>query len=775
MRLYYIIHTLMAQKGANAIKVISVTIGLLVSGLLFASLAYNHSYNKCFKDYRHLYQVWKTTYVGDEVWGPTTGTVGKFAGGVIEEFGDGVIATTFSSFTPLVLPDMNFTGSMMVCDSLFFETMGIEVLSGVPMRDLALPGTVYLSHDTAKKIFGNADPIGQQLVYGNNEVSLTVRGVFADLPANVTIERMEAVMSLPTAMQLGYSRWYDWNGNDAWQTCIRFPEGYKVDIDEIDAKLNVMSQRHAPDTNSWKVRYTLAPIQDTYLRYESVRNRNMVMWVLGIALLLMTTLNYVLITIASLSRRAKGIGVHKCSGATNLSIVALFIGETAVILGIAVVLMGALLFLCEPLVEQLIGLTLAQILAPAQLVAMGCGVLFFFLVGGLLPAALFVKIPVTQVFRRFTDRNSAWKKSLLFIQLSGVAFVGGLLAVLSGQYSELVNHDMGFETKNRAVIDIPDVEIVKGEALLAALKSLPYVGKIGSGMMLPTGGYSGQGIHADDNSDEYNLLFLSRLTWCHEDYYDVMGISLVKGRLPHADDEVVVSEEFVRQMHWGDEALGQVFGRKTFGQPLKVVGVSSDYMLRGFVYEMRPILHLYESAAFSGYGIMELAEPFDENYLRLGKFLADNFPNGKFKLTTLDATTREIYQELNITRRSALVAAFALIVIALMGLVGFTTDEVERRRKEIAIRKVNGATAGSVLALVCADMLRISVPAVVVGSALAWYVGKEWISDFTLLVEHMPAYCILSAFVILLFVVVCVVSVTLKVANENPVTQLKSE
>ncbi len=110
-----------------------------------------------------------------------------------------------------------------------------------------------------------------------------------------------------------------------------------------------------------------------------------------------------------------------------------------------------------------------------------------------------------------------------------------------------------------------------------------------------------------------------------------------------------------------------------------------------------------------------------------------------------------------------------------MGLVGFTTDEVERRRKEIAIRKVNGATAGSVLALVCADMLRISVPAVVVGSALAWYVGKEWISDFTLLVEHMPAYCILSAFVILLFVVVCVVSVTLKVANENPVTQLKSE
>ena len=70
MKFYYLLHTMLAQKGANAVKILSVAIGLLVSCLLFASLAYNHSFNTCFKDYKNLYQVWKTAYVKDEVWGP---------------------------------------------------------------------------------------------------------------------------------------------------------------------------------------------------------------------------------------------------------------------------------------------------------------------------------------------------------------------------------------------------------------------------------------------------------------------------------------------------------------------------------------------------------------------------------------------------------------------------------------------------------------------------------------------------------------------------------
>lgn len=790
MKFYYLIHTMYAQRGANAIKIISVAIGLLVSCLLFASLAYNHSYNRCFGDYKQLYQVWTTTYAGDEVWGPHNGTVGKLAGGITDEIGDGVTATSFSDFfmsSPLYRDGTRFDVPILVCDSLFFETMGIRAVGGVPRKDLAQPGVVYLSEETAEKIFGSEEVAGQTLVYGDGEVTLTVRGVYPDLPQNVTIPRPGAIVSNPTAMQLGYDRWYNWQGNDGWQTCIRFPNGYKVDEAEMSERINALGQRHAPDKDGWKIRYSVFPVNDTYLKSEKVKNRNTVMWVLGIALLFMTTLNYVLITIASLSRRAKGIGVHKCSGATNLSIAGMFLGETAIVLGAALLLMTALLLACEPLVEQLVGLTVAQIVAPQQLWAVGCGILFFFLVGGLLPAVLFTKIPVTQVFRRFTDKNSAWKRSLLFIQIAGVAFVGGLLSVLSGQYGELVTHDMGFSIRNRAIIDIPtgvrnravmDVSSgvpVKGEALLAAVKSLPYVEMVGSGDMLPTSGYAGQGIHADDESEEFKILFMSRLTWTHDGYYDVMEIPLVKGRVPAREDEVVVNEEFVRQMYWGDEPLGKVFGRKTFSQPLTVVGVTRDYALRGFVQNQLPILHAYSSEPFSGYGILKLREPFDDNYRKLEQFLTDKFPGCDFQLTTMEQKTRDLYKELLTTRNSALVATISLIIIAMMGLVGFTVDEVERRRKEIAIRKVNGATAGTVISLVCGDVLKIGVPAVILGTAAAWYVGCLWIQEFTITVEHLPAYFLLSALVILAFVVLCVAAVTRRVANENPVNQLKSE
>lgn len=778
MKFYYLIHTMLAQKGANALKIASVAIGLTVSSLLFASLAYNYSFNTCFRDYDRLYQVWRTYYVGDEVWGPGTGCVGKLAGGIQEELSsEGVTATSFSGAMtrPIYRNDVEYAHPVLVCDSMFFETMGIKVITGTPRKDLAQPHTVYLSRTTAEQIFGTADPIGETLTYGKDGLSLTVRGLFEDLPTNVTIPRAGVVVSLPTAFMLGMDRWYDWMGNDSWETCVRFAGDGKIDMEQVERRINELYQRHSPDMNAWKCRYSIAPIQDTYLCYEKVRDRNTVMWVLGIALLLITTLNYVLMTVASMSRRAKGIGVHKCSGATDSSIVMMFFGETAIVLGVAVLIMVVIVLLCEPLIDELIGLSVSQVFAPKQLVAILGGIMFFYLVGGLLPSILFAGIPVTQVFRRFTDRNSVWKKSLLFVQIMGVGFLGGLLSVLSGQYNELVRHDMGFGIDGRAVIEIPSEDILRGDALLSALKGLPYVEKIGSGLMLPTSGYSGQGIHKDDDDVEFNLLFLSRLTWFNNGYFDVMDIPLVKGRYPEREDEVVVSEEFVRQMGWGDQPIGKVFGRKTFGEPFVVSGVSADYMLQGFVKELRPILHIYKNSEFSGYGIMKLSEPFDKNYRKLDKFLSDNFPACDFKLDTMERRTRDLYKELYTNRNSALVSTIALVFIALMGLLGFTADEVERRRKEIAIRKVNGSTSATVISLICGDVLKVSVPAVVIGTAIAWYVGSLWIQEFTVRVEYLPVYFILSAVSILAFVVICVAVVTRRVANENPVNQLKSE
>ncbi|MDE7144789.1 MAG: FtsX-like permease family protein, partial [Duncaniella sp.] len=174
-------------------------------------------------------------------------------------------------------------------------------------------------------------------------------------------------------------------------------------------------------------------------------------------------------------------------------------------------------------------------------------------------------------------------------------------------------------------------------------------------------------------------------------------------------------------------------------------------------------------------GIMKLSEPFDKNYRKLDKFLSDNFPACDFKLDTMERRTRDLYKELYTNRNSALVSTIALVFIALMGLLGFTADEVERRRKEIAIRKVNGATSATVISLICGDVLKVSVPAVVIGTAIAWYVGSLWIQEFTVRVEYLPVYFILSAVSILAFVVICVALVTRRVANENPVNQLKSE
>ena len=122
-----------------------------------------------------------------------------------------------------------------------------------------------------------------------------------------------------------------------------------------------------------------------------------------------------------------------------------------------------------------------------------------------------------------------------------------------------------------------------------------------------------------------------------------------------------------------------------------------------------------------------------------------------------------------------MVTAVALIFIALMGLIGFTRDEVERRRKEIAVRKVNGASSLSIVGLITGDVFKVAVPSTIIGTLLAWYVGHLWLENFKITADNIWAYYMLSAVIVLMLVTLCVVSVTWRVANENPVTQLKSE
>ena len=190
-QLHYVIQILLHAKGSNLLKVVSLGLGLTMSILLFARVAFEQSYDTCFPDTDRLYQVWSQFTVKGEKLDWQEMNCGPVAGAIQESFPELVESATCTVHwlvsNPLYYGNTRFDDKKIAADSLFFRTMGIEVLSGNPVQDLQQPNVIYLSETLARKMFGTENPIGKVISY-NHERDLTVRGTYADLPDNPTLK-----------------------------------------------------------------------------------------------------------------------------------------------------------------------------------------------------------------------------------------------------------------------------------------------------------------------------------------------------------------------------------------------------------------------------------------------------------------------------------------------------------------------------------------------------------------------------------------------------------
>ena len=767
-QLYYVIQTLIHGRGSYIIKIISLGLGLTLSILLFSRVVFEQSFDTCFKDNKRLLQLWNVWTVNGEDIKPSEYIIGAAAGGVLEAMPDIVESATSTGqwmvSAPLYNGNVRFNESKVAADSLFFQTMGIEVLSGNPLNDLVQKDVVYLSKRLADKMFGGESPVGKVISY-NKEIDLMVKGVYATLPDNCTM-RPEAVISLPTVWSRGWGN-YSWRGGDSWREYIRLKK--EVDLDELNKRIDVVVQQHAPRDEKFGITVTARPIRDTYRDYEEVKRMRNIMLILGIAILFITALNYVLISISSLSRRAKSIGVHKCSGAGAGTVFSMFLWETAIVVLLALLLMAFLLFNFREFVEDTASAKLETLFAMDRIwVPLGVTLLLF-LLGGVLPGHIFSRIPVTQVFRRYTEGKKGWKTPLLFIQFAGVAFIGGLMCVVMLQYHYVINKDTGYNPE-RVAIGVNNAPTAEARSVARHFyEGLPYVEAVASSESYPSNGYSGQMIPDEAGVD----LFSSKYDYATENYVSFMGMTVLQGRVPRQSGEVAVNEEFVRLMHWGKDILGKNI--RTEEGPVQVVGMMKDFNIEGFYEAPKPFVMHHHPYELGNLVYVRLKEPFGENLQKLIREASEAFPDQTIDFFGLEQKMVESYNPVRVFRNATLLATITILFITLMGLIGYINDELQRRSKEIAIRKVNGAEASSILEMMTCNVLWVSLPAVVIGTWGAWYVGGLWMEQFAVTIDFVIPYYIGVGVLVLGIIIGCVLSRTWKIANENPVKSIKSE
>ena len=719
-QLYYVFQTLIHGRSANVIKVVSLGLGLTMSILLFSRVAFEKSYDTCFKEHENLYQLWTVFTINGEEKAPQEMNLGPMAGAIFEMFPEEVEAATSLAKSALAEP-LYYDGKQfdtyhnVAADSLFFQTVGVEVLKGNPVQDFQQQDIIYLSRSLAKQMFADEDPMGKT-VNCNKMFDLTVKGIYEDIPVNSTLHP-EAVISLPTMWNRGWYN-YSFDGGDSWHAYLRLKPG--TDVEKLNQAIDkAIKERTYEKNGDISVTCMLKPIRDTYAGYKDVQVIIRVLMTLGICILFITTLNYVLISISSLSRRAKAVGVHKCSGAGSGSILGMFLLETGIIIFISLLLMVFLILNFQDFVEDTASTKLQNLFAWERIWVPATVTLVLFLVGGLLPGSLFARIPVTQVFKRYTEGKKTWKRPLLFVQFAGVAFISGVMIVVMMQYNYVINKDVGYNPVRMAMGNHSLRNIEEYDINHDFYHSLPYVEAIATSHFNMLDGYSGEFVRNESGQS----LFSTRYDYVNGDYAKLMGMTFVQGRTPAQKDEIAVNETFVSLMKWGTEAIGKQVNM--YGRNYRVTGVLKDFTIESYLQPAMPYLMYYNPDKFGYCVYLRLKEPFAENLIRLNKDVSEAFPHKRIGFRGMEEAIVQKYNDVRILRNAATVAAFVILFITLMGLIGYANDETQRRSKEIAIRKVNGAEASSIISLLTRDVLHMAVPAVLLGTVSAWYVGDR--------------------------------------------------
>ena len=505
---------------------------------------------------------------------------------------------------------------------------------------------------------------------------------------------------------------------------------------------------------------SVTPLHGYHLRNKDVTRMMGVMALLGMALLLSATLNYVLISLSSLAQRAKMIGVHKCSGADTGHILGMFLCETALVIGMSLLLVLFTVLNFSGKIEELAQVSLGALFSFRNLWAPLLVVLFLFGVGGVLPGMAFSSVPVTQVFRRYTESKRRWKYVLLCFQFGGAAFLAGMMCIVFAQYRYILSKDMGYDTRRIAYTYFPGNNM---ESATAHVRNLPYVEAVAVSELDVMESRSPYAV----NDAAGNYLFSPRMNWFGKDFFSFIGLRLKAGRMPSESGQILVNDAFVRKMGWNTDGVGEVVpGHGT------ITGV-----LEGFYFSDTSEMPPFEIRCGEDGSCIHVRfkEPFAENLQRLNTEMKHLYPQDEAIFKSYDQVLRHNFRSTRIFRDVTLLACIAILAITLMGVVGYTNDEVRRRSKEIAIRKINGGSSGDILTMLLRDVFYIAVPSVPAGVCLAWNIGEIWQARFDDALSVSPWLYVSVSVALLAFIVGCVLAKTWRVANENPVLGIKSE
>ena len=780
------IKTLNKRGQHNWTKIVCLAIGLAAGIVLIGKVGFEQSYDDFFPESKRIYVVCED-FIQNGEFQHFPQTAGGIVPGMQRYCPQIEAATRYTNVAydmPIVTEDDHWVRTNYdLVDSCFFDVFPFRVLQGNPKKVLSQVDYCMISHSLAEKLGGNV--VGKKVYYKRRGgLALTIGGVYEDIPLNSRLHNMEVMISMSSIAKFTHDGRADWVGSDNYISYVRLAED--ISPDDLKPQLEKMKQENLPLEEMKKagvdVDFSLSPLIDFHTKDDGVRRMTLILSLLAAVLIGCAVMNYLLLVVGGISRRAREMAVHKCYGAETHHVYYKMMIESIVHLLLSLALAALLLYTGKDIVEELTRAPLSVLLMAGNnvwMITLTC--LAVLLITGIVPGYIYTHIPVAAAFKNYSQSHRLWKLLLLGLQFASATFLIALLVVVGRQYNRMVNDDLGYDYSTLGSVQINGLSVEQRQLVLEELPKLASVKGVTMSYANLTEQQGGDNIYLPDDDHEYmNIADLFRVG---NGYFDVMGIPIVSGRTftEQTDTlcEVMVSRKFEERMKelagW-DQAVGKQIFCSAFDELHTIVGVYEDIRIGSITnpdtrpsaifYSYKPKYMRYILIRFQTIDGMEAANK------RLKELVTDN-PD--IHITPYNQMVVKLYTDAHNFRTTVMIGGLVALLIALIGLIGYLAGEIGRRQKEIAIRKVNGARATDVIRLFIIDIMRVALPAIFIGTVGAWYVSRLWQEQFSEKAVLSPLLFIGCALLVLA-VILCVVCIGCRrVTTSNPVNYLKTE
>jgi len=671
-----------------------------------------------------------------------------------------------------------FDERFMVADPGFLDIFTFPLLTGDKTTALNEPFSIILTERMAEKYFGNEDPTGKTLSV-DNKYEYKITGVLEDIPENSHI-KFGFVVSFQTLNTVWTWKWQTDNWlNNPFDTYLTLKEGVNPEV--FDAKLRKYDIQGF-NNNTWT--FHVQPLYDIHFNREISGDGDIryiyIFSAVALFILFIACFNFINLSTARFSTRAKEIGIRKVVGAGRNQLIKQLIGESLLYAFAAMVLSVILARLFLPFLNNITGheieftvLRDIRILSLIFAVTLGVG-----LISGIYPALILSSFQPVNIMKgsyRHTRKGALYfRNSLVVVQFAISIVMIISTVVLSYQMDYIRNKKLGFNSehiiglRNRGI----DTELFRKELL-----KNPDILKVAGSSHLPVRiGWSN--IPAWDGKDEDDNPFFYRLN-VDFDFFDLYNLEIVNGRAfsdEYGEDRgkaYILNEAAVKRLGW-DNPVGQNFGFWRITG--KVVGVVKDFNFESLHKPVTPLgIGVYDRNTFSYVSVK--IRP--DNVAKTIQYIEDEWekfaPDYPFEYSFIDERLDNMYKSEQRMAVSFNYFTGIAIFIACLGLFGLSSFIAENRTKEIGIRKVLGASVSSVVVLITKEIFLLILCANIIAWPLAWFAMQKWLDNFAYKVDMDITMFFAAAMAAFIIALMTMSYQSLKAALSNPVDALRYE